>query len=85
MRPSRSATTPQIEGWAMNAPTSCPLERREVAFEAVVVVDAAEGLVDDAGALLGVGRLNRAELDRDVAFGRDGFGDRSHSSLLAPR
>ena len=58
------------------------LERREVALEAMVVVDGAERLVDDARTLLGVGGRDRSELDCRIAFGRSRFADRGHCPLL---
>ena len=39
------------------------LQRGEVALEAVMIVDVAEGLVDDARTLRGVSTLDRSELD----------------------
>lgn len=58
------------------------LEGGEVAFEVVVVVNAAEGLVDDARTFVGVFGLDRAELDTPVP--RPPWFVRSWSALPPP-
>jgi hypothetical protein len=50
------------------------VERRKVTRELVVIVKAAEGLVDDAGTLLAVRGLDRANLDRRTRCGSSRFG-----------
>ena len=55
------------------------LERREVAREAVVVVDSGERLVDDAGGRVAVAGLDRAQLNR--SRGQRIFGGRKNCGL----
>jgi hypothetical protein len=53
-------------------------ERGEVAGELMAVVDGAERLVHDPGALVAVGRLDRANCDRHLVIRRGRFGRVSH-------
>ena len=59
------------------------LRRREVAGEAVAVVDAGERLEEDRGDLVNVGGLGRAQPERD-GVGKPGAGSVAVSDIVGP-